>query len=66
MPTKKTIKCYELDFGDQNLISENKEDILNWIETDMYDLDKGDELNYKITIRMMTPKELAKLPDWGN
>ncbi len=60
------IKCYELDFGDQNLISSNVKDILDWIETGMYDLKEGDELNYTIKIKFLTNKQYAKLPEWGS
>jgi len=34
------IKCYELDFGDTNVISQNKSEILNWIEADMDNIDQ--------------------------
>lgn len=32
------IKCYELDFGDTNLIVENINGITDWIESDMKDM----------------------------
>ena len=66
------IKCFELDFEDDtNLISENIEDIITWIKSDMNDLVQSkegedvDPLNYKISIKMMTQKELEDLPDWA-
>ena len=67
------IRCFELDFGDQNLISKDKKDILSWIEADLDDLqnpmvaerDGDDDLQYTISIKLMTQKELDDLPDWG-
>lgn len=60
------IKCYELDFGDTNLISEKISDILGWIETDMGDMESFDELNYKITVKYLTQEEFESLPEWGS
>lgn len=61
------IKVYELDFGDQNLLSTSIKDITDWISSDLSDLKPGDEsLNYEINIRMMTQKEIDDLPEWGN
>lgn len=60
------IKCYELDFGDTNLISQNKQDILSWIEADMENLKEGDDgLQYEITIKTMTQEETEALPEWS-
>lgn len=59
------IKCYELDFGDTNLISKDIKDITDWIANDMLSLENDDQLEYSITIKMMTAKELHDLPDWA-
>lgn len=59
------IKCYELDFGDTNLITKSKQDILEWIKADMDDLTESDELHYEITVKMMTQEEIDALPEWS-
>lgn len=59
-----SIKVYELDFGDTNLLSENIKEITSWIEADMHDLGDMDELNYTITIRRMTREQINALPEW--
>lgn len=61
----KKIKVYELDFGDTNLLDENPKTLTDWIETDIRDMKEGDELNYTITIRMMTRKQINELPEWA-
>lgn len=61
-----SIKVFELDFREQNLISPNLKDILGWIESDCQEMDYGDELNYKITVKLMTQAELDALPEWGS
>lgn len=58
------IKVYELDFGDTNLITENKKDILNWIEADLDNIDE-DGLQYEITTKLMTRAEIDALPEWS-
>lgn len=58
------IKVYELDFGDTNLITENKKDILNWIEADLDNIDE-DGLQYEITTKLMTREEIDALPEWA-
>jgi len=63
-PDETKIKCYELDFGDTNLISEHKKDILDWISYDMDTLEGSDELNYVINIKMLTRAEIDALPEW--
>ena len=58
-------RVYELDFGDTNLLSEKEHVILDWIKTDMENLKVDDDLNYKITVKMMTDKEISALPEWS-
>ena len=58
------IKVYELDFGDTNLITEDKKEILNWIEADLGDID-DDGLQYTITTKLMTREEIDALPEWA-
>lgn len=59
------IKVYELDFGDTNLLDKDPHVLLDWMKTDMEDMKEGDELDYKITIRMMTQEEIDALPEWS-
>jgi hypothetical protein len=59
------IKVFELDFGDTNLLSEDPEQILAWIKTDMLDLKDEDELDYVVRIKRMTRKEIDLLPEWS-
>lgn len=59
------IKCYELDFGDTNVIDPNIDVIIDWIRSDMESMGANDELEYKITIRYMTQKEIDELPEWS-
>lgn len=69
------IKCFELDFGDTNLISKNKKDILDWIEVDLDNLQnpvideqesqESQDLQYIISIKLMTQQELDALPEWS-
>lgn len=63
--TEETFMVYELDFGDTNLLSEDKKDITEWINNDMQEMDLGSELEYKITIRMMTRAEIQAIPEWS-
>lgn len=58
------IKVYELDFGDTNLITENKKDILDWIEADLDNIDEYG-LQYEITTKLMTREEIDVLPEWA-
>jgi hypothetical protein len=60
----KKFKVYELDFGDTNLLSENSQEICEWIKTDLDNMDEKDELNYTVTIRMMTRKQIDNIPEW--
>lgn len=59
------IKVYELDFGDTNLLDKDPQVLLDWMKTDMEDMKEGDELDYKITTRMMTQEEIDALPEWS-
>lgn len=59
----KKIKCYELDFGDTNLISKDPMEILQWIKSELVHLQEGEELQYSITIKMMTQKQINDLPE---
>lgn len=61
----KKIKCYELDFGDTNLITQHVKDVTDWIEIDLIDLKEGDELTYTVTIKMLTQEEIDALPEWA-
>lgn len=58
-------KVYELDFGDTNLLTEDKQAVLDWIATDLADMKPSGELNYTITIRMMTRRQINALPEWS-
>lgn len=60
------IEVYEFDFGDQNLITENIQEIVDWIKTDIGDMVNGDELTFTITRKQMSIMEFKKLPEWGN
>ena len=62
---KGKIKVYELDFGDTNFLSRDIKGILDWIETDISDLAVDGELNYTITIKMMTERQYKNIPDWA-
>lgn len=59
------IKVFELDFGDTNLLSENADEILAWIKSDMDEMKDDSELEYSITIRRLTRKEIDELPEWS-
>jgi hypothetical protein len=61
----KLYKVFELDFGDTNLLSENIKDILDWIEADMHGLKADDPLQYTISFRMMTRKQISEIPEWA-
>lgn len=64
--TLKKIKVYELDFGDTNLLSEDREVITQWIDADMDGLKKEtDELNYVIKVKFMTRRQINALPEWS-
>lgn len=58
------IKVYELDFGDTNLISSNKQDTLDWIAADLDNINP-DGLEYVITTRSMSQREYNSLPEWS-
>jgi len=58
------IKCYVLDFGDTNLISDKAFDILEQIKSDMESLEGSEELMYVINIKMLTRAEINALPEW--
>lgn len=64
-PAKPKFRVYELDFGDTNVVTENYNDITDWISTEMQDLKEGERLNYKITFRMMTRRQINSLPEWS-
>ena len=61
----KKFKVYELDFGDTNLLTEDAQGICDWIKTDLEGMDEKDELNYTVTIRMMTRKQIDNIPEWA-
>lgn len=63
--TEEKTKVYELDFGDTNVVSPSLDDIIGWIKTDIHEMKDGDQLDYKITIRRMTQKEIDELPEWA-
>lgn len=65
MAKKQEFKVYELDFGDTNLLSENMNEILEWIRSDMDDMRTHDVLEYKISIRLMTREQINKIPEWS-
>ena len=54
-----------MDFGDTNFITQNYKDVLAWIESDIERIDETGELNYSITVKYMTEKQYAKLPEWS-
>lgn len=60
----KKYRVYELDFGDTNLLSEDIKTITEWIETDMSDLKEGGQLEYTISVNMMTCKQINAIPEW--
>lgn len=62
---EKTIKIFELDFGETNLLSDNESEIVDWIKNDMESMSQTDTLEYKITIRQMSKKEFEELPEWS-
>jgi hypothetical protein len=61
----KKFKVYELDFGDTNLLTEDAQGICDWIKSDLEGMDESDELNYTVTIRMMTRKQIDNIPEWA-
>jgi hypothetical protein len=63
--TEEKIKVFELDFGDTNLLDKDPQVLVDWIKSDMEGMADGDELNYTITIRRMTQKEIDDLPEWA-
>ena len=64
MKKEEQVNVYELDFGDTNFICEDKKDILEWISADIDNIGE-DGLEYKITTKIMTRKELDELPEWS-
>lgn len=62
---KELIKVYELDFGEQNVVSREIKGIIDWISGEMEDMKVTDELNYTITTKYLTQKQYEKLPEWG-
>ena len=58
-------KVYELDFGDTNLLDENINVLLDWIKSDVEAMKDTEEMEYKISIRRMTRKEINELPEWS-
>jgi hypothetical protein len=65
MTKMKKFKVFELDFGDTNLLTEDSRAIADWIQTDMENMQDDDELQYTITIRYMTRKQIENLPEWA-
>lgn len=61
----KSIKVYELDFGDTNFISASYKDLLDWIETDISDIKTTGKLYYEITVKYMKKKDYDNLPEWA-
>lgn len=61
----KKIKVYELDFGDTNLLTEDVNGVIEWIKADLENMEDNEELNYTVTIRMMTQKQIDKIPEWN-
>ncbi len=64
-PKEKKIKMYELDFGDTNFISQNPKEIVGWIESDIHNAKKGEQFDYRITIKHLSRKEIANLHEWS-
>lgn len=64
-PATPKIKVYELDFGETNVIDEDLDNLLEWMKTEIQDLKEGDDLNYKISFRMMTRRQINNLPEWA-
>jgi len=64
---KELFNVYVLDFGDTtDIFSEDILDILDWIKSESEDLKSTEEeLNYKITIRKMTRRQINALPEWS-
>jgi len=60
-------KVYVLDFGcSTDIFSEDILDILEWIKNDAEDLKSTlDELEYKITFKMLTRRQINALPEWS-
>jgi hypothetical protein len=63
--TREKFKVYELDFCDTNLLSENISDITEWIANDMAEMDLDTPLQYRVSIRMMTRKQISEIPEWA-
>ena len=58
------VKYYELDYGDQPLVTESIDQLLEIIREHVKDMGESAELEYVITTRMMTQKEVDELPEW--
>lgn len=58
-------KVWVFDFGDTNLITRNPQDIIDWISSEIKPLKKGEELNYRITTKIMSPTQYRKIPEWS-
>lgn len=61
----KKFKVYELDFGDTNLLAEDPQVHFDWIKCDIESMGENDALEYTITFRMMTRKEINEIPEWS-
>lgn len=63
---KEKFKVYVLDFGDStDIMTENKKDITDWIGSEIADMKEGEEHEYKITIKMLTRRQINNLPEWS-
>lgn len=63
--TQPKFKVFELDFGDTNLLTEDAQVVGDWIAADMTSMKDNEELNYTITIRRMTRRQINALPEWA-
>lgn len=60
------IKTYTIDFGDTPLITTSIDDVIGLIKTEVEDLkDEDEELQYNITVKFRTQKEIDELPEWS-
>jgi len=56
---------YVLDFGEQNMVSPNIDDIIEWIKADMEGMELTDSLQYTIKQKKIISKQYDELPEWG-
>jgi len=57
-------KYFVLDYGDQPVMSESIDQLLIVIKEQMEEIIEGDELDYNITVKMLTQSEIDDLPEW--